>query len=441
MLLPGCALVTPDMTYEEQARQQAARVSAWDSLPEGTSTADLTDLIGSDQVNALVREALSANPDLQKTLLTLRIRQAEARQTGAAQWPQVEAGYSARRLDDDGTVTTTYTGSVTVSWELDLWRKLADSTEAALKDVAEEEALYQSARDTLAAEVMQSWIALIADAKAIEIEQRRLGSLQDTERFIVQRYRNGLGSLEDLDSARQSVASTKASLEEDRETRAQEQRSLRAMLGRTDAQAITNPDDYPAVLVPLADVPEQTLARRPDLKAGYLAIEAARLRTDVAYKDLLPSISLQTVLEDAAEDPADALLTGPVWSLLGQLTAPLYKGGELRAAAEVAELKTAQAYESYRETLVGAVREVADALGQERALARRQAHIEEALEIARRNVTQYQGRYRSGLVDILDLLNVQKQAYDLEAQLNTLIEKRLSNRIDLGLALGLGVPE
>jgi len=138
------------------------------------------------------------------------------------------------------------------------------------------------------------------------------------------------------DSARQSVATSRASLEAYRETLEQERRSLREMLGRTDADPIMVPDAFPEVIVPLADLPAQTLARRPDLKAAFLAIEAAHLRTDVAYKDLLPSISLQTSLQDIAENPSDALLTGPVWSLLGQLTAPLYRGGELRAAAEVA---------------------------------------------------------------------------------------------------------
>jgi len=439
--LSGCALVTPDLTFEDQARQAVAEVSRWDSIPEGQPTAALTDLIGSTRLDGLVAEALDANPGLQQTLLTLRIRQAQARQTGAAQWPTVDAGYSASRSDNDGMVTTSYTGSVTVGWELDLWRKLADTSEAALKDVAEQAALTQAARDTLAAEVMQAWITLIADARAIDIQGRRLSALERTEGFIVQRYRNGLGDLADLDSARQSLATGRAGLEDDRETLNQERRSLREMLGRTGAEPIAIPDDYPEVIVPLADLPAQTLARRPDLKAAYLAIEAAHLRSDVAYKDLLPSISLQTSLEDVAESPADALLTGPVWSLLGQLTAPLFRGGELRAAAEVAELEAAQAFEAYRETLVGAVREVDDALGQETTLARRQAHIEEALAIARRNVTQYRERYRAGLVDILDLLTVQQEAYDLEAQVNDLIQQRLSNRIDLGLALGLGVPE
>ena len=308
--------------------------------------------------------------------------------------------------------------------------------------MAEQQALYQAARDTLAAEVMKTWLALTAAGKNIAIEQQRLDTLEKNEAFILKRYSNGLGTLEDLDSARSKTSSSRATLEEYRETLAQQGRVLRTLLGQTSGAGSEEraiPAEYAAVAVPLAKVPEQTLRRRPDLKAAYLAIEAADLRTRVAYKELLPSIDLQAALEDVASSPGSALLTDPVWSLLGQLTAPLYQGGKLRAAAEIAELETARNYQIYRETLLDAVQEIEDAIGLERSLTRQREHIEAALSAARNNLEQYQRKYRTGLVEILDLLEVQRQTYDLDIQLNNLTYERLANRIDLGLALGLGV--
>jgi outer membrane protein TolC len=67
--------------------------------------------------------------------------------------------------------------------------------------------------------------------------------------------------------------------------------------------------------------------------------------------------------------------------------------------------------------------------------------METALAKAQNNLHQYQRRYRTGLVEILDLLAVQRQAYDLEIQRNNLVYKRLANRVNLGLALGLGVKQ
>jgi len=438
LLLSACSSFAPSVEYGAASSQALDAVPAWSQLQNAKETAYLNQLIDSEELDTLLRQALSANPGLQQTWLTLKIRQAEQRQTGAARLPTVDAGFSAS--DETGS-DTSFESSITVSWELDLWRKLADDASAAGKDVAEQQALYQAARDTLAAEVMTGWLAMIAQQHALDIEQRRLDTLQQNETFIRQRYRSGLGNLEDLDSARSSTSSSRATLEEYREALDVQQRAFKTLLGLGGEAGFNLSGSYPDVVTPLAGLPRQTLQRRPDLQAAWLAIEAADLRTRVAYKELLPSISLEAALQDIADSPGAALLTDPVWSLLGQLTAPLFRGGELRAAAEVADLETAQAYQAYRETLLNAVNEVEDALGQERALTRQQAHITAALTSARNNLAQYRKSYRTGLVDILDLLEVQQQTYDLEAQLNNLIYTRLANRVNLGLALGLGVDE
>ncbi len=214
---------------------------------------------------------------------------------------------------------------------------------------------------------------------------------------------------------------------------------LKTLLGRIGTESLEVKSLYPEVLTPLADLPEQTLQRRPDLQAAYFAIESDNLKTSVAYKDLLPTVSLEAALKDIGDSLESLLLTDPVWALLGQLTAPLFQGGKLRAEAEIAELTTAQSFEVYRETLLEAISEVENALSFEQSLTARQQHITSALSSARNSLERYQESYRSGLVDILDLLTVQEKTFDLAAQLDNLIYERLTNRIDLGLALGLGV--
>lgn len=434
LFLCSCSLGVQD-DFTEKAKLERDRISAWSQLDGGCQVTILGDLIQSTELESLVSEALNANPGLQQTLLTLKIRQAEYHGTAGEQLPQADFGYSGSR---DQESDPRYTGSLTVSWEVDLWQKLSDNTRAAEKDVAEQQALYQSARDTLAAEVMKAWLYLISAQKNVEIEQQRLATLEKTEDFIMQRYRNGLGTLEDLDDARSSTASSKATLEEYKETLAQQKRALKTMLGRAAGSEIRIPEAYSTVILPLVDLPDQTLQRRPDLKAAYLAIEACALRTSVAYKELLPSIDLQAALENVDSSVGMGLINDPVWTVLGQVTAPLFHGGELKAAAKVAELETAQAYQAYRETLLTAVNEIEDAIGLESALGKQQVYIKTALETATNNMQQYQGSYRAGLVEILDLLNVEQQTYDLEIQLNNLTYERLANRIDLGLALGLG---
>ncbi len=434
VFLGACGLMRQH-EYTDLAGADQKVLQEWSRLNGGENVTILGDLIRSRKLEGLVDEALDANPSLQQTLLTLRISQAELRQTSGNRWPQAEAGYSVSK--EEGS-RRSYSGSLSISWEVDLWGKINDSVHAAEKTVAEQRALYQEARDTLAAEVMQSWLNLIEVKKNIAIQERHLQTLERIEKFNEQRYQSGLGTLADLNSSRTSTESSKATLEEYREALAQEQRALRTLLGSIGGEDVAVPDDYMPVALPMTELPEQTLRRRPDLKAAYLAIEAARLETSVAYKDMLPTINLQVMLEDIATSPGHSLLTDPVWSLLGQLTAPLFQGGKLKAAADIAELETAQSYQAYRETLIDAVQEVEDAIGKEHSLNKQLEHVSSALKSSQANLEQYESNYRSGLVDILDLLEIQTQTYDLENQSNTLFHDILANRIDLGLALGLG---
>jgi outer membrane protein TolC len=193
------------------------------------------------------------------------------------------------------------------------------------------------------------------------------------------------------------------------------------------------------VITPLVEIPPQDLARRPDLQQAYAEILAAEHQTKAAYKALLPSLSLQAGLSGSGEALHDALFASPVWGLLGQLTQPLFHGGRLKAEAEKTALTAEQKYWAYRETLLNAVIEVENALSLEKSLQKRQHHIQTAYESARISQQLYMQQYRQGLTTFLDLLTIQKQSFDLEAELTQVTYQRLSNRITLGLALGLGV--
>ncbi|MGJ8646424.1 MAG: TolC family protein [Marinomonas colpomeniae] len=443
LMLVACSSSETRKNYADLAQDELDIVSnkkdaQWHELDNIAPVSYLTDLIQDPQLDSLIKRALEANPSLKKTQLTLQASLWSIKSQKGESLPNVEAGFSAGKSEGS---TASYEADVSISWELDLWRKLALSEEASEKSLASDEALYQASRDTLVANVIKSWLAMTANYRAIEIEKKRLALLDANEKLIVKRFKNGLGDLEELDESRTSTSQSKSDLVEYQEILAIEIRNLELYLGTSDTLDITPNAEYPNVSLSLNGLPNQTLHRRPDLKAAYLDIEAADLNTSVAYKDMLPSISLSATLSETAESPMKALFGSPIWSLLGQLTQPLFNGGQLKAAAEIAKLETAQAFQNYRETLLTAVNEVESALGQERVLGLQTSHIRDALISSKKNLSQYEKKYRTGLVELSDLINAQTTTFDLEAQLDDIIFQHLSNRVDLGLALGLGVKE
>lgn len=262
LFMSSCSLA-PQANYTAMAEQERQQVTAWAAQEGAKQTTSLNELINSPELNALIEEALLANPSLQQTVLTLKILRAQRYQARADRLPEVSLDVATENGEDD---LNSYSGSLSISWEIDLWQKLADTESAAGMDEAEQKALLQAARDSLAAEVMQEWLGLIRDLHTIDIERQRLENLEKNERYILQRYRSGIGTLEDLESARTSTAVSRASIEEYKESLAQRQRTLKTLLGRIGTADIAVVKSYPVVITPLADLPEQTLRRRPDLR-------------------------------------------------------------------------------------------------------------------------------------------------------------------------------
>lgn len=445
--LLGCSSVD-NVNYADRASQAEADTSQRliDQLLLASKTQDvptqsiarLTDLVNVPELQSFISAALQNNPSLQQSVVALKMAYAQHGITSASRLPSVDASFSGTSTEDSDD---SYTTDITVSWELDLWQKIADSSNAVLKDIASTQASLQSAQDLVAANVMRSWLDISLKQQLVAIETQRLTVLDNNKALILARYRVGLGSLEDLDNANTSVASTQATLADYQQQLAQSKRDLTLLTGQWTGNdlAVNITAEFPAVLNPINSLGQQNLSQRPDIKTAFYNIEAEVLRTDAAYKAMLPSISLSASLTDMAQSPTDALLTGPLWSVLGQLSAPLFQGGKLSSQAELAQLTTEQRYWVYQETLLNAVNEVENTVGQEYSLAKQQQHLIEAQLSAERSFVSYEQKYRQGLVDIFDLLTVQQQTFDVEAQLANTIYNRLINRIDLGLALGLGV--
>ena len=446
-----------NVVWQSQARQQESTQTLL--LNSDTTLTDVIDIKELPHLAGYIDEALSSNASLQQSLITLRKAQVAIDSAKADRNLNVDASFSASKSETTNSSASTssntssstssnsnsqsYNASMNVSWELDLWQKISDGISAANLDAASARASYQSARDSLVANVVRSYIDVLTQQQLLNIEQSRLTVLENNEAVILKRYSTGLGSLDDLDTARTSSANTRATIAQYENALLTAKRTLAVLLGRQNQSLneLNTQVNFPDVLLPLTTLPKQDLARRPDLQAAFYALKATEFEVDVAYKALLPSISLSASLSDNASTPSQALFTNPLWSLLGQMTAPLFQGGALRAQVEDAKLTSANAWWQYRETLLTAVQETQNALDSETALSARISHTNVALANAERSVSTIEGQYRQGLADILDLLSVYETRFNLRAQAVELHAQKLQNRIDLGLALGLGVSQ
>lgn len=425
-----------DVHFDERANTQLKNIAQTSiDASDKVEAMSLTQLLIIKETDALIATALANNPNLQQTLLTLKTAEQQLSVSGSAQWPSLSAGINANKTEAN---STTYNGSIDVAWTIDIWQQLANATEAQKANAIATAYAYQGAKDLLAANVMKAYLGLVQFTQLISIETARVATLTTNEHIIIDRYRKGLIELSELDTAKSSTQSSQATLVNYQAQYQQALRNLAVLTGVSDQQ-LEYRTRFPAVVMPLGSMKKQNLARRPDLQQAYQNIIASQYQHKVAYKALLPSLSLSGSISGSDNNLHDALFGSNAWQLLGQLSAPLFNAGKLTSNVEIAKLAAEKSYWNFQEKLLAAVNEVDNAVAQETALAKRLVLTASALTSAQRSEAIYTTRYRQGSVSLIDLLQIQQQTFSLQSQVTQLTYERLNNRITLGLALGLGV--
>ncbi len=401
----------------------------------------------------LIAEALEANHSLAAAAARLEGALAVARQSSGARAPSLSAGLDGARQRQvfvglplpGGPISTTSNSfglSLNVSWELDLWGRLASAAAAA---GAEAEASHQdllAARESLAAQVAKTWFAASAGRRLEDLAESTAQSRGETLESARERLRLGLGRALEVHQAEAELSAARALVAERRLEREAAERQLEVLLGRYPAGELRAARELPDLSDGLPPaVPAGLLARRPDLAALERRLAAADARFAAARADRYPRLSLSAAAGTRSDRPGD--LFDPdlrFWSLAGNLVQPIFEGGRLRARVAEADAGRRELFESFAQAVLDACLEVELALASDTLLARRERHLTQALAGAREAERALVERYRRGLVELFELQAAQRQTLELETRTIEARRRRLDARIDLHLAVGGALP-
>ncbi|VFM98944.1 MAG: efflux transporter, outer membrane factor (OMF) lipoprotein, NodT family [Candidatus Kentron sp. G] len=423
--------------------------TATDALPDGSETSWLT---GFDDpvLPSLVAEALGKNFDLEAAAARVEAARASAKQEGAERLPDITAGFSASRTKQNtagrsksssfGGIFNRFDLNANIGWELDLWNRIDNTAKAAEAEAEASQADYRAARLALAANVAYAWFDTIEADRQLRLADKTVASFENTLKAIEQRYRLGIGAALDVRLARENLASARGQRHSRVRGRDVAIRSLEILLGRYPAGALNIQQGLPELgqAVP-AGLPADLLNRRPDIAGANARLLATEHHLGAARANRLPTIGL-TATGGTASDTLRNLLDWQslVWSLVGDLSQPIWRGGRLSAEVALAEANRQEAWAEYTSVVLQALREVESALTAQVLLAEQQAALRAAEEEATAAVVLAQDQYRQGLSDIVTLLSTQRREFDAKSSLLDITKQRLHARIDLHLALGGG---
>lgn len=452
----GCACQAPEPRAADQVPVAApAEWHAQDAAPGKVELEGWWRHFEDSRLDALVADVLANNHDLIAASARIDAARAQARVAGASLQPSVGVGGNGARrrqnfvglpLPGGGVLSSTsntFGVSLDISWELDLWGKLDAHARAADADLAATTAQSHGVQLSLAGQAVKAWFAL-AEAKAQrELAERRVASFEQTTEVMRNRYRQGRIEALDMHLAEAQLSQAKAVRAAQRSVIERVSRQIEILAGGYPEGTLAPAAALPRLPDPVpAGLPSELLQRRPDLVAALEGLRASDYRLFEARKQLWPSLSLSASGGRSGAAVGD-LLDGDfnVWSLVGNLTQPVFQGGRLRAGVDLADARVRESLANYSQAILTAFSEVEIALATERSLTLRESELADATRHAGKAEEIAEERYLAGRHDILSVLTARRQSFDNESAHLSVQRERLDRRVDLYLALGGGFGE
>lgn len=392
------------------------------------------------RLTALVDEAQRNNPDLAAAVARRDRALAQAGFADSAFSPKVDAGLGAVRRDA-GTPTAPadrFDLGLSVSWEVDVWGRIAKTSAAAAADAVAAAADLEYARQSIAARTAQSWFLAIAGREQVALEQQLTTQRERVQRITAARLDVGEAKPTDLDLAEGQTAASRDAVLAARGGVDAALRSLEALLGRYPSADVETGAALPALPPPPpVGLPSELLERRPDVVAADRRVAAAFQRVGAAKAAKLPRVALTAGGGTASGDLSSLLdPKQAVWNLGANMLGPLFDGGEREAQVRIAQATEQEALANYVKVAQRAFLEVETALGNERVLRAREAELADATQRLLRSRDATEARYGEGEATILDVDQIHTDYARAARALLQVRQELLQQRLNLHLALG-----
>jgi NodT family efflux transporter outer membrane factor (OMF) lipoprotein len=445
-LLSACATV--DKAPSPEAVIDAAKLGATDTRVEWPQE-DWWMRYRDPQLAALVSEGLAGSPSIAAAKARLARANAAAGTARAALLPQVGANGTAtyQRYSENyifppplgGTWQTDARLALDFNFEIDFWDKNGAALRAALSQAQASEAEAQAVRLTLASSIARSYFELQRLFAQREVSRAAIAQREEIVRLTSERFAAGLDTKVEVRQAEAALATVRTEL-------AQYDEAIGIARNRNAALVGAGPErgtrivavNAVAPVAPLpAAIPLDLIARRPEIGASRLRVEASREEIKVAKAEFYPNVNILAFAGFGSLGLSNLLLSGS--GILGvgpAIHLPIFEGGRLNANLQGREAESDVAVTTYNQAVIDAVHELADAVTSIQGLAKTSAEQ----TLARRATDEAYDlavvRYRAGLGNYLTVLTAQTQQLAQE-RLNVDLAAR-AFELDVSLARALG---
>ena len=410
---------------------------------EAAADVDWQRFFADPRLKQLIGLALANNRDLRIAVLNIEQARAIYQIRRADELPTVGVGAAASRAAVGNGVATVYSvGFAVAGYELDLFGRVHDLSEAALSQYFATAENRKAVQISLVASVANAYLAVLADDEQLRVTRETLTTREESTRITKLRFDNGAASELDYRQAESQLEGAKAALAQSLRQRALDENALQLLVGQPLPADLPPPLPLGAAQIAVdvpPGLPSELLERRPDIRAAERQLLAANANIGAARAAFFPRITLTANLGTASGD-LSGLFKGGSFAFTGtaQLLQPLFDAGRNQANLDAARANFDVAVAQYERSIQSSFREVADALAGRATLGeqlRAQAAQTNALAIAYRLADL---RYRAGAASYLEALDAQRTLFVAQLSLVQTQALQLQNMVVLYRTLGGG---
>lgn len=354
-LLGGCAVTQINENYEQILLKEDASADIRINRKWWTG-------YGEARLNELIGLALKNNIDLAKSAIAVNKALAQAGVLQADLAPSFNANLGAetgKNIKTGGSWSESYKSGISLSYEIDLWRKLANSADAAMWEANATKYDLEAARLALINSVADAYFEAKYQKESINLYEKTLKNYEELEAIIKAKFELGKEEELSLKQVKSSVISAKNRILNASKSLDAAEKTLRNLLNVRPEFELNlggNLSDISPQGVNF-NVPLYVIGARPDLQAAISRIKEALLGVKVSEKNFYPSITVGAGLSGSGDSVSEGLklnfLSGNI-----AINLPFLNYSKLKSKLKISELEFEAMKLNYAQTLTTALNEI-----------------------------------------------------------------------------------
>ena len=396
------------------------------------------------KLSALVERALAYNYDLTSAYLTLKQAQLELGLAQANMHPTVSASLNSsvsRDLERDNGSNRSASSNLGISYELDLFGRLAANERASFESFKATAYDYKAMRLTIIQRTCEYYWNYAYAQEALQLAQEQLKASQQRLNLVKVKRDSGAADGLEYDQALVNHRGVEQTVYQRAYELTAARNALNTLLGWYSDQEVgadittlaLEHTTCPQIAVPL---PATLLSQRPDLMAYEARVRAAFARVDEANANFYPTFSLNAAVGGGASESLVKFLTDPIGSLGAAITFPFFNYNELSLQKESALVERDRAKLDFVNGFITAVQEVSDALNDLSYQEQLQLSTQDEYQLTAANLKRYEERYRYGSASLTEVLDASDALRSAQNKLLSSKRDLLNAAMTLMIALG-----